>query len=317
MAGLLGERVFLLLTTATLAAACASAPVERPAPAPFEPSAASVDRMCPDLATAACLERMRRIEARALFTVSQLPITTKGFVELPRVKFISDESTVFIHSEKERARAASFASDETAGDGELRGAVIDEVQSWQSGTYDFWLLRQSHFGHGLYGIFLDRTASPPVAVYLRLFEADRAPVLRGASCYECHPSGPRVMRPLIPASTRDAASLALRLSTEDQARIEEWNERIVGYGEVATLFPSSEPHVPSPLVTDGACTRCHARGGTRAALEQGHAAAIQYVTHAKPMSRYFVFEGAAGPDPIMPPPPDPRGVFVLGDLAVP
>lgn len=139
--------------------------------------------------------------------------------------------------------------------------VLNSIAAFSNAQTDLWILRQRNMsGDGYwrtYGIAQDKSVSPNTAIF---FELTRDGIRftgtsGGVSCYECHASGPRAIRPLRPDLVNTPSTATA------------FNERIATNGLVQLHVPAAEllPDLGEPL-SASACLECHSLGGERAPL---------------------------------------------------
>lgn len=143
--------------------------------------------------------------------------------------------------------------------------VLNTIAAWSNDRTTLWVLRQRVMVPGgfwrTYGIAQDKTASPNTATFfeVRLDGVSFTGTSGGGSCYACHASGPRAIRPL-------RADLVT-----GQTVMSALNEVIAANGLVELHRPPVEPDVDlGPALTASACVECHSAGGERAPLHHVH-----------------------------------------------
>jgi len=126
--------------------------------------------------------------------------------------------------------------------------LVDSIAAFTSETTDAWILRQRVLGGDhqwhTFGIVHDKTADPQLAFY---FESKAGQLdFLGHSCFVCHASGPRVLRPI-------RSDLVVGRATVDA-----FNARIAENGYVAMHFGVKEPPLDwgEPLAARS-CVPCH------------------------------------------------------------
>lgn len=149
------------------------------------------------------------------------------------------------------------------------GPVFNSVSFKSGWDKDIWLMQQSH--HGLkhpkkdwdkIAIVVDKTKSVKEARFFQLepgseeISMQLKPVPLKASCYMCHPSGPRVIRP-------NYASSSIQPALWQRLKILAWNIRIKSYGPMQLAaedklgkFRLKHPAVNQDLKLQG-CVGCH------------------------------------------------------------
>jgi hypothetical protein len=139
----------------------------------------------------------------------------------------------------------------------FRVPMADSIAYFSNPSIDLWVLRQRVSVEGrwwaTYGIAQDKTVTPNLAFYFQILPEGLK--FRGQSCYVCHASGPRALRPMRP-------DLILGETTADA-----FNRSIAQNTDVAMHFAAAEPPAdPGPPLTLGTCVSCHRRGGERSPL---------------------------------------------------
>lgn len=194
-----------------------------------------------------------RTEQGVTAAVRSLDLTPTALASGPRVDFVSMQSS--IHA---------------------REPVLNTILGWSNDNVDLWILRQRHMVPGgywrTYGIAQDKTARPNVAFFFEVTSAGLE--FRGESCYVCHASGPRLLRPLRP-------------DLVDTESVEaSFNRAIELNGVVATHFSTSEPATPrGPALAAPACVPCHHVDGDRAPLYRVHEESIRALVATAAMPR--------------------------------
>lgn len=162
----------------------------------------------------------------------------------------------------------------------LQRPVLNTIAAWSNETTSLWVLRQRVMIQNgywrTYGIAQDRTRSPNVATFFELrsgrpvFTGDSG----GVSCFTCHASGPRALRPL-------RSDLVESTQTMDTL-----NAAVADNGFVALRVPASET-MPDlgPALSAPSCVECHSQGGERAPLYRVHAASIRALIASGAMPR--------------------------------
>lgn len=155
--------------------------------------------------------------------------------------------------------------------------VLNTIIAWSNANTDVWLLRQRYMVDGgfwrTYGIVQDKTVTPNIAFYFGLEHGQLA--FRGSSCFICHASGPRFIRPIRPDL----------ISGEPVATA--FNGLIAGNSYVETHFSVAEPPTPhGPALTATACVSCHRVGDDRAPLYHIHDESIRALVAIGAMPRH-------------------------------
>ena len=212
------------------------------------------------------------------------------------------------------ARSVSFESAESSHADQI--STINSVSLIQADGLDVWLMHQYRdlqTPQGLaqlallspearaviqkrpvfyVGIAVDTKAQPPVAYYLEFRDgfagagtgagANKIPQLApySVTCFRCHPSGPRVLRPQAASHGAHSQDVAhdRGMAPVLRARLDSFNAKISNYGVVKTYFPSPSAQTrlgllapPEPgaflPVKDRTCVGCHSvSSGVRNAL---------------------------------------------------
>lgn len=204
-------------------------------------------------------------------------------MDLPRGVFAHNEKQVTAlvralgvgnRSDEASAPHVSLVSAESSVRSEV--PVMNSIRGWSNAQTDVWILRQKAMreaGWRSYGIVQDKTVSPNVAFYFSIAQPDSL-VFLGESCFKCHASGPRYIRPI----RQDLI--------EGEAVAETFNERIEGNGYVRTHFSATtrKRHAGPPL-TASACIGCHSIGGVRGPLYHDHDESIEVLVAIGAMPR--------------------------------
>ena len=110
-------------------------------------------------------------------------------------------------------------------------AVFNEISLKSSHEKDIWQMKQSH--HGIHAkdwdevkITVNKDAIPFKASYHQIKNGKE--VEFKTSCFRCHPSGPRFIRP-------NYASKDVVLDAKSRLTILKWNVLIKSYGDVAHI----------------------------------------------------------------------------------
>ncbi len=175
------------------------------------------------------------------------------------------------------------------------GPVFNRILYVPGLSKDIWMMQQSHQGAQLPHAEWDRLAivvdkSSSTATFYQVapgkleWEENMPAAPRRASCFMCHPNGPRAIRP-------EEGSMTLA----QKALVFAWNLRIKSYGRITAQGDPHSDHLPSsqPFRYSGgnrekplevaACIRCHhegtfgrgqltynARGSIKFLTEKGH-----------------------------------------------
>ena len=153
------------------------------------------------------------------------------------------------------------------------GSVFNKIQFQPGDQKDVWLMEQSHTGvkaprhqWDKIAIVVDKAQSPIKAQFLQLMSGPEEISLRlkpidlKATCFMCHSSGPRVIRP-------NFDSPIAGVSVWDKARVALWNLRIKTYGPMeleAVTFKKPfryEHPVANQQLKVKSCERCHDGNG--------------------------------------------------------
>lgn len=170
-------------------------------------------------------------------------------------------------------------------------AVFNRVRFVPGLSKDLWFMQQSHHGNqGDYqsldrlAIEVDKTQKPYVAKFYQLTpgkipETERLkPVPLKATCFSCHPNGPRAIR--------KKSISKVGTSIVDNLRIGILNFRIKSYGKVlskpAEIFSDGRPFkakdtiFETPLQLES-CNGCHGDSGIRSGLTVEHIPTITFL----------------------------------------
>ncbi len=167
-------------------------------------------------------------------------------------------------------------------DAQVRQPMLNYVSFFTNNAVDVYLLvqkplNQKKWNH--YSIVRDKTVSPPIAYY-----ADVLPDkihFKGAECFACHASGPRIIRPFRPDLLSDA----------DQAR--QINDYITEQEVPPLHFPADEPRVEyGGALTMKRCAKCHSDSADRGPLYRVHGPSIRALVEYGHMPP----KGALAPD---------------------
>lgn len=150
-------------------------------------------------------------------------------------------------------------------DAGVRQPMLNYVSMFSNSSVNVFLLVQkplSQHEWKYYSIVEDKSVSPSVAYYGDVLP-DRID-FKGAECFACHASGPRVIRPFREDLISDVV----------QANV--INEYIMGHDSPMMNFPSGELRVEygAPL-TLKRCAKCHSESGERSPLYRVHAPSIR------------------------------------------
>jgi hypothetical protein len=146
---------------------------------------------------------------------------------------------------------------------QFQGLVLNTILAWSNATTDVWFLSQRLPDQKwrTYGIAQDKTVVPNMAFYFQLTPGPMR--FRGQSCFVCHASGPRALRPIGNLLAGAGAALAFNHAIEDN-------------GSVSMHFGADEPAQPlGPALNVRACTECHNdRSTDRARLYRVHQGSV-------------------------------------------
>lgn len=184
-----------------------------------------------------------RSEADALAAARSIDSSAAGLAAGPHVSAVQAQGTI-----------------------RLRLPVLDDIAAYSNTLADIWILRQKKLTGELtwrtYAIVQVKTVSPNVAYFFDIEPG--AHLFRGQTCYTCHASGPRVIRPLRPDLIWGGDVAA------------GFNERIAANGFVEMHFPSNEAAWPrGPALPVEPCVECHTPGGERGPLYRVHSESIR------------------------------------------
>ena len=158
--------------------------------------------------------------------------------------------------------------------------VYNRIRWFKEGSFDIWMMNQSHLGVNApqknwdrLAIVVERSQFLNRARFYQLppgeLKWDQTLISKAkeyrVSCFLCHPNGPRVIRP-------DSAS-SLKLNWSDRLRLLAWNLKIKSYGRVITekVAPLELAHKKVPFRFSGTfensplilkpCVSCHRDSG--------------------------------------------------------
>jgi hypothetical protein len=153
--------------------------------------------------------------------------------------------------------------------------VFNQIELIKQGDKDIWMMNQSHFGLNApkdkwdrIAIIVDNSKTPSTAKYLQLppgpLEWDDRLETKGipfrASCFQCHSSGPRAIRP---------DDKAFNLNPFQKLKIWYWNLKIKSYSAIVenSDHVQTDPLLKVPfrhretdaneLLQVKTCNRCH------------------------------------------------------------
>ena len=173
--------------------------------------------------------------------------------------------------------------------------VYNQVQYFQQGKKDIWMMNQSHHGVGSahwdrLAIVVDQSVRPKTAAFYQLqsgplqWQEKFRKIDYRVSCFVCHSNGPRAIR---------ADTNAYGLSFQNRAQIFLWNFKIKTYGRVLSVsgnldsktpfeFPGKVAHRPLEIAS---CIRCHQNEGwiSRGPLTLQNSLAIRFMLEKKLM----------------------------------
>ncbi len=190
------------------------------------------------------------------------PVRAGGLTEEELSGYMRKASQLF--EAGEAVPVADVSLDSTL-DAHVREPMLNYVSLFTNNAVDVYLLvqkplKQAKWNH--YSIVRDKTITPPIAYYADVL-ADKIQ-FKGAECFACHASGPRIIRPFRPDLLSDA----------DQAR--RINDYIADREVPALHFPKDEPRVEyGEALTMKRCTKCHSTSGDREPLYRVHGPSIR------------------------------------------
>lgn len=191
------------------------------------------------------------------------------------------------------------------------GPVFNRIKWIPSATTDTWIMQQSH--HGLspdvatwdrIAIVIDKTQTPKSAHFYQIAPGDgpidlsqRRPYR--ASCFLCHPNGPRVIRP-------DLSSMTAPLSFTQKLQLLIYNFRIKTYGRVIAHAGSEDSDFSGDIpfrysgrrdnepLTIKTCVICHREAGpfARGVLTRQNFLPIKFMLQHKIMPPFGIPVGA-------------------------
>jgi mono/diheme cytochrome c family protein len=146
--------------------------------------------------------------------------------------------------------------------------TLHSVSVFQNEVIDVWILLEKKYSEGKwrrYALIQDKTIEPNVAHYFQwAFDGSGTLVRRGATCYQCHTSGPRAMR-----EVRADLLVGKRYA-------EQMNRYVRQLDFVETRFSEAEPRADfGPALAIDACTQCHGRDAQRGPLYPLHRLTIE------------------------------------------
>lgn len=162
--------------------------------------------------------------------------------------------------------------------------VFNKVRLIQEKSKDIWLMRQSH--HGVHSkkwdqvkIIVDKSFTPFKASFHQL-DSKGIETEYKASCFRCHPGGPRLIRE------------KSKLKLKDKLIVLKWNLLIKSYGEVRNIennpfkrevsFIENLTHSKLKLNIKS-CNHCHGLGKSRAPLTASQIPTIKHLVKTKQM----------------------------------
>jgi hypothetical protein len=158
-------------------------------------------------------------------------------------------------------------------EGSLKFTVptLHSVQVFRNRFIDIWVLREKTYTEKKwrsYALAQDKTVAPNVARYFQMaFDDSGKWVTRGATCYECHSSGPRALRGI----RADLIS--------GQRYADEMNADIRRQDFVDTRFVKGEPRKDyGEELHLEACTGCHSSDAQRGPLYRFHWRSVEVLT---------------------------------------
>jgi hypothetical protein len=193
-----------------------------------------------------------------LRTISKLSCIAFGIAILVLTAAVVDGRAVLIQSLESK----------TAGN----QPVFNNIQYRPGRDRDIWMMQQSHQGLEPAPDLWDRIAivveHGPIrqAAFVQLppgdlsWNPESVPQKMKATCFMCHPNGPRAIRP-------DLDSGTVKVGGWDRFRILVWNLRIKTYGRVVTADQNYDRNfrLQSKLANEPlqvpACVPCHRDGG--------------------------------------------------------
>lgn len=140
--------------------------------------------------------------------------------------------------------------------------IFNKVSLNKTKEKDTWSMKQSHNGFHTKDwdniqIVVHKDMSPPKVSYHQLKNGKE--VEYKASCYRCHPSGPRLIRPNYDSKTKS-------LDFKEKLTILNWNLLIKSYGNIQLKennpFLRNKPlgnktELSKKHLEIGSCTKCH------------------------------------------------------------
>jgi len=209
---------------------------------------------------------------------------------LARIEILDKEKDIF-----DNAPTVHFVSNETS--------LFDVIGFYPDRDLDLWLLRQYPKGiksaelknrlnaqafplEKRYVIAVDKTELVYRAYFYMAdikYDPAKAPAYIDGNkfidagvtgCFSCHASGPRKLRP---ATSENISDL-------DMGLINGFNQRILGYGPIVTIWPPGQDKLDahlSEVVTNPACISCHDKDSIRAPIFRYHQKSISTLISIK------------------------------------
>jgi hypothetical protein len=147
------------------------------------------------------------------------------------------------------------------------GDVFNQISLIEGKTIDTWKMKQSHFGSDFKtwdNIEIRVNKLERSATYHQLNKEGEEIDLK-TSCFRCHPSGPRAIRP------KGSLSISNRMA------ILKLNMKIKSYGDLKAHKSTSK------TLKVASCVKCHYKGGPRSELKEEHALTIKHLVDNKQM----------------------------------
>ena len=243
------------LAAADSAPSAPSAPAARP-PSPLQARRlARFDRFLPEAVRGPLLKVMQEI-----------PFDEGGLSKHPSLEFQSAESAFESLTRKTRKIFAE-----------------NRVHLFAGERFDFWMLRQSardmvvrkeHVRTERFAIVVDHASIPAMSYYLQFQPGPvapgqmRRPMGLTSKCFQCHPSGPRVLRP-------QRSRLFPSLDQAQQKLLAKWNELIASYRVVETHVPPVPNGSGGKGSAEGGDDEAGAGGPVPPARPAGFSAAVE------------------------------------------
>lgn len=141
------------------------------------------------------------------------------------------------------------------------GDVFNQIVLIEGEVIDTWKMKQSHFGENSKtwdNVEIKVNKLERSVTYHQLDDMAKEIELK-TSCFRCHPSGPRAIRP------------KGEISINNRIAILKLNLKIKSYGDLQNFQTSSK------RLKVESCTKCHYKGGPRSELGEEQALTIKHL----------------------------------------